>query len=46
MIFASVFNHPSFYWLLLNSIAWTIIGIFCFRVLENYSRTKGTLGAY
>ncbi|HOV72853.1 MAG TPA: hypothetical protein P5318_09365 [Candidatus Hydrogenedentes bacterium] len=46
MIFESVFAHPSFYFLVVNSIAWTFIGIFCFKVLENHSRTKGTLGAY
>lgn len=46
MVAESVFAHPSFFFLVLNSVMWTFIGISCFKVLENYSRTKGTLGAY
>ncbi|MCX5759231.1 MAG: hypothetical protein NTU83_12130 [Candidatus Hydrogenedentes bacterium] len=46
MVFASVFAHSSFYFLVVNSIVWTFLGIFCFKLLENYSRIKGTLGAY
>lgn len=44
--FQSVFLLPSFYWLLASCVAWNIIGISCFRIMENYSRNKGTLGAY
>jgi len=45
-VFRSVFVHPSFYYLLVNGIFWTIVGIACFRLMENWSRSKGTLGAY
>ncbi|MEA3365969.1 MAG: hypothetical protein U9Q79_10055, partial [Candidatus Hydrogenedentes bacterium] len=45
-VFRSIFVHPSFYFLILNCIVWTLIGILCFRYLENWSRDKGTLGAY
>ena len=45
-VFRSVFAHPSFYYLLVNCIFWTIVGIACFRLMENWSRSKGTLGAY
>ncbi len=41
-----VFQHPSFYALLINCAVWTAVGITCFRYLENWSRDKGTLGAY
>jgi ABC-type polysaccharide/polyol phosphate export permease len=46
--FVSVYQHPShaFWWLLVNCVLWTGIGIVCFKVMENYSRHKGTLGAY
>ncbi len=44
--FQSVFLHSSFYFLILNAVVWTLIGIACFRYLENWSRDKGTLGAY
>jgi hypothetical protein len=42
----SVFVHPSFYLLLISCVVWTVIGISCFRFMENWSRDKGTLGAY
>jgi hypothetical protein len=45
-VFRSIFMHPSFYFLILNCVVWTLIGISCFRYLENWSRDKGTLGAY
>jgi ABC-2 type transport system permease protein len=32
--------------LVLNCIIWTTVGITLFRVMENWSRDKGTLGAY
>ncbi len=44
--FVSVFMQSSFYFLIASSICWTLAGISCFRILENYSRSKGTLGAY
>ena len=46
--FLSVFFQPthSFWWLLVNCVLWTGIGIACFKVMENWSRDKGTLGAY
>jgi ABC-type polysaccharide/polyol phosphate export permease len=45
---AELFTHPanSFWWLLINCAMWTGIGIACFKVMENWSRDKGTLGAY
>ena len=42
----SLFAHPSFYLLLINSACWTLLGITCFRLMEDRSRSKGTLGAY
>jgi ABC-type polysaccharide/polyol phosphate export permease len=44
--YASVFTHPCFFWLLVSCTAWTFAGVTCFRVMEDHSRTKGTLGAY
>ena len=44
--YSSILVQPSFYYLILNAAAWTLIGIACFRYLENWSRDKGTLGAY
>jgi ABC-2 type transport system permease protein len=41
-----IFTHPSFYALLFNCVLWTTLGIACFRVMENWSRDKGTLGVY
>lgn len=42
----SVFLHPCFYWLLISCVVWTVIGLTVFRILEDYSRSKGTLGSY
>jgi len=42
----SVFQHSSFYWLLANCFIWTFIGLAVFKVMEDYSRSKGTLGTY
>ncbi len=42
----SVFQHPSFYWLFASCFLWTAIGLAVFRVMEDYSRSKGTLGSY
>ena len=44
--YVPVLLHPSFLLLLVNCAAWTLIGIVCFRLMENWSRNKGTLGAY
>lgn len=44
--FASVFSHPSFYFLLVSCVLWTSIGVVLFRAMENYSRSKGTLGSF
>jgi len=41
-----IFAHPSFYYMIINCVLWTFIGISCFKYLENRSRSKGTLGAY
>ncbi len=44
--FSSVFHQPSFFFFLISCMLWTTIGIACFRYCENWSRDKGTLGAY
>lgn len=44
--FQSVFTHPSFFWLIVSCVLWTFIGLTVFRILEDYSRSKGTLGSY
>ena len=44
--FQSVFMHSSFYWLIFSCILWTFIGLVVFRFMEDYSRSKGTLGSY
>ena len=44
--FASVFELSSFYYLVINSVVWTAIGITVFKWMENWSRDKGTLGSY
>lgn len=45
-VFRSVFMHSSFPFLLISCVVWTLLGVTCFRFMEDYSRTKGTLGAY
>jgi hypothetical protein len=42
----SIVSSPHFFFLLLSCILWTFAGLFCFRFMENWSRDKGTLGAY
>lgn len=42
----SVFFHESFYFLMISCAVWLLIGISLFRYMENWSRDKGTLGAY
>lgn len=44
--YVSVFWHPCFFWLLVSCAAWTAIGVAVFKFMEDWSRTKGTLGAY
>ncbi len=34
------------YFLIANAAFWTVVGITCFRAMEDWSRSKGTLGAY
>ncbi len=41
-----VFVQPSFLFLIINCALWTVIGISLFKLMENWSRAKGTLGAY
>ena len=41
-----IMDQPSFFFLILNSIAWTFIGMTCFKLMEDWSRSKGTLGGY
>jgi len=45
-VFSSVFVHQSFFFLLISCAIWTTVGITCFRYMENWSRDRGTLGAY
>jgi hypothetical protein len=42
----SIFGHSSLYFMIVNAAAWTFLGLLCFRYFENWSRDKGTLGAY
>lgn len=44
--FQSVFTTTPFYFLIVNCLLWTLIGIALFKWMENWSRDKGTLGAY
>ena len=46
MVHQSVFVQESFFFLLVSCVLWTLIGIACFRFMENWSRDRGTLGAY
>ncbi|MDZ4859360.1 MAG: hypothetical protein SGI88_10295 [Candidatus Hydrogenedentes bacterium] len=41
-----IFIHPSFMFLLLNVAVWTPIGLVCFKAMENWARSRGTLGAF
>lgn len=41
-----VFTHPSFFFLIANVAIWTPIGLACFKTMENWARSKGTLGAF
>lgn len=46
--YVPVYAHAtySFWFLVVNCVLWTGIGIACFKIMENHSRRKGTLGAY
>jgi len=44
--FSSVYLHPSFFLLVISCVTWTAIGVTLFRLMETWSRNKGTLGAY
>lgn len=44
--YQSVFSRDFFYYLIANAVLWTFLGITCFRVMETWSRDKGTLGTY
>lgn len=41
-----IFTHMSFYCLVGNVALWTPIGLTCFKAMENWARSKGTLGAF
>jgi hypothetical protein len=41
-----VFTHTSFFCLIANVAIWTPIGLACFKTMENWARSKGTLGAF
>lgn len=41
-----VFTHPCFFWLAASCVFWTLLGTTSFRYLEDWSRSKGTLGTY
>ena len=41
-----VFMHTSFFCLIANVALWTPIGLACFKTMENWARSKGTLGAF
>lgn len=43
---SEVFVHPSFGFLVLNCALWGAVGIACFKMMETWSRYRGTLGAY
>jgi len=44
--FIPVYAHPSFFWLLISCALWTIIGLGSFKYMEDWSRSRGTLGSY
>ncbi len=39
-------NVQFVFFLLLNCVIWTGLGVTCFKFMERWSRSKGTLGAY
>lgn len=42
----AVLHTPYFAFLIVNCVLWTSIGVSLFKFMENWSRSKGTLGAY
>ena len=42
----SLYAYPPFFLLLVSCVFWTTVGMVCFRLMEDWSRSKGTLGAY
>tara|TARA_R110001592_G_scaffold169516_6_gene406087 strand:+ start:392 stop:1222 length:831 start_codon:yes stop_codon:yes gene_type:complete len=44
--YVSAFQHPSMFFLILSCVVWTGLGMTCFKLMENWSRAKGTLGTY
>lgn len=42
----SIVSSSHFFFLIVSCAFWTFAGVFCFRFMENWSRDKGTLGAY
>lgn len=45
-VFASVFSTTPFFGLVVSCLVWTMLGVVVFKFMENWSRSKGTLGAY
>lgn len=45
-VFLPVYMHPSFFWLIVSCVVWTLIGVVSFEIMERWSRSKGTLGSY
>lgn len=41
-----VLRSPHFAFLIVSCVLWTLLGILCFKFMENWSRDKGTLGTY
>jgi len=41
-----LFGHSAFFFMILNAVLWTSIGVTLFRLMEDFSRDKGTLGTY
>ncbi len=44
--FVSVFTTAPFFGLVISCFVWTTLGLTVFRFMEDWSRSKGTLGAY
>jgi len=44
--YRSIYQHPSMFFLILNCVGWAVVGISLFKAMENWSRSKGTLGNY
>jgi len=44
--YVPIFQHPSMFFLVINCAVWFALGVTVFRVMETWSRSKGTLGTY